>query len=114
MEAKVWNRLEVIAKMAIELDKAMVDGVTSRHMQVYIVSPGQPFETEVMIDAIDQETVSQVSSNNGPVLCTIELGLYRVAQESAETDSRKLNNRAILSKAKVVRSVGADIGVPSE
>ncbi|KAF9068283.1 hypothetical protein BDP27DRAFT_1364175 [Rhodocollybia butyracea] len=98
---KVSAILELLAK----LDEAMNERVTSTDMMLYVPALGVPFDAQTMEDADGGE------SSSGTVLLVPEMGLKRVAKNSAGRDETtvllkpKVYLRESLVKQKTTRAV---------
>ncbi len=89
------ERIDIIAKKAIEVQQVIGKGVTSADLWAHAIPSEEWFHADTAIDAYEE-------GEEGPVLCTIELGLQSekiVTPGNAGTEQKE---SATIMKPKVV------------
>lgn len=89
---KYGDRLARVVQLAVRLNKAMGEGVTSCEMEAVYVTHDVAYDPEAMDDAFENESMKEKGkgkeiANDLLVLCTTELGLLR--SERVQKDWRK-------------------------
>jgi hypothetical protein len=108
-------RLQQIAQLAIQLDKAMGEGVMSMDLKTDIVGPGCEFDEGQMEDAFEEPLSKKWGKNSGSkdqnrpkkrVFCTTALGLYSDGHPRSTTSEADTGSSStILLKPKVMAEV---------
>lgn len=104
--SKFQERITLLVELAVRLNM-MLDEVLSS--EVFVVRPGEAFEGEKMEAAEDSD---QAGIQEGPVLCTMELGLARWIPGEApvlELEKEK-KQKVVVLKAKVLLESFLDTG----
>ncbi len=83
------ERLRIIASFAVELDRAIGEGITSQDLQVYSVVRGSSFDDRFM--KADED-------GTGPIDCTCDLGL----RTKPISDGVDCHESVALSKAGII------------
>lgn len=102
LDAKFRPRLTLIAKCAIETDKAIGEGVISMHLQVYIPKAGTAFNSETMIDAYEETSAGSNAKLRQHVACTSDLGLSAKIWGASVGGGKQVQEKKMILKAKVL------------
>jgi hypothetical protein len=78
---KFGDKLGVIAKLAIQLNKAVGEDITSGDLEAVSIDPDTVFDPEIMDDVYaDERPRKRKNRVNGRAIATIDMGLQRIAR----------------------------------
>jgi hypothetical protein len=101
--ARFSSRLNIAAKMAIRLNKAIGEEITSSDLEIIYIENDVAFDPTRMDNAYAEGTTAKekvMAAEN--ILCTSELGLRRMVKEKEAKSTESSRNEIVLLKPKVV------------
>lgn len=77
IENKFGDTFALISKLALALDKATGEGVTSTHLQVLLPRAGDDFDPETMVDVYQEGVLPKSNRPRHRISCVSDMGLSR-------------------------------------
>jgi len=104
---KFSERIEIVVKGVLRLNKAIGEGITSCDLEATYVAPDIAFDPSTMDDTFGND-LSKGKGNPEQILCTTDLGLHRIERVRKSESQEIIWQETSILKPKIVLQSGLD------